>query len=216
MGVRKVFLKYWHASHLNDLCLQLQRKIITCQKGNKNTLTFLNFPELWNTPWFSALPSLNVSGIYIIVGHSIPMILHLENSFQEFRKHHSLVCSLPVSSAYADTAHALFIWSSFHLKFSPKSQLGIGDSHILWFMHPLPHKYSCSLILTRRVYLWTPSGRGRRRTHVALRSSYRVRFLSQFSQHHLYVEAWRTGTANYPILYMPWKNLWLYFSFVKW
>ncbi|XP_077014778.1 unconventional myosin-XVI isoform X5 [Tamandua tetradactyla] len=32
MGVRKVFLKYWQADQLNDLCLQLQRKIITCQK----------------------------------------------------------------------------------------------------------------------------------------------------------------------------------------
>ncbi|XP_008587250.1 PREDICTED: unconventional myosin-XVI, partial [Galeopterus variegatus] len=32
MGIRKVFLKYWHADQLNDLCLQLQRKIITCQK----------------------------------------------------------------------------------------------------------------------------------------------------------------------------------------
>uniref|UniRef100_H0WUE7 Myosin XVI n=1 Tax=Otolemur garnettii TaxID=30611 RepID=H0WUE7_OTOGA len=32
MGVRKVFLKYWHADQLNDLCLQLLRKIITCQK----------------------------------------------------------------------------------------------------------------------------------------------------------------------------------------
>ncbi|KAJ1118881.1 hypothetical protein NDU88_007068 [Pleurodeles waltl] len=32
MGVRKVFLKYWHTDHLNDLCLQLRRKIITCQK----------------------------------------------------------------------------------------------------------------------------------------------------------------------------------------
>uniref|UniRef100_A0A8C0L9A2 Myosin XVI n=1 Tax=Canis lupus dingo TaxID=286419 RepID=A0A8C0L9A2_CANLU len=32
MGVRKVFLKYWHANQLNDMCLQLQRKIITCQK----------------------------------------------------------------------------------------------------------------------------------------------------------------------------------------
>nr|XP_025118370.1 unconventional myosin-XVI isoform X2 [Bubalus bubalis] len=32
IGVRKVFLKYWHASQLNDLCRQLQRKIITCQK----------------------------------------------------------------------------------------------------------------------------------------------------------------------------------------
>uniref|UniRef100_A0A8D0GKP1 Myosin XVI n=1 Tax=Sphenodon punctatus TaxID=8508 RepID=A0A8D0GKP1_SPHPU len=32
IGVRKVFLKYWQADHLNDLCLQLQRKIITCQK----------------------------------------------------------------------------------------------------------------------------------------------------------------------------------------
>lgn len=34
IGVRKVFLKYWQADHLNDLCLQLQKKIITCQKGN--------------------------------------------------------------------------------------------------------------------------------------------------------------------------------------
>ncbi|XP_023408960.2 unconventional myosin-XVI [Loxodonta africana] len=32
MGVRKVFLKYWQADQLNDLCLRLQRKIITCQK----------------------------------------------------------------------------------------------------------------------------------------------------------------------------------------
>ncbi|XP_030876110.1 unconventional myosin-XVI-like, partial [Leptonychotes weddellii] len=32
MGVRKVFLKYWHTDQLNDLCLQQQRKIITCQK----------------------------------------------------------------------------------------------------------------------------------------------------------------------------------------
>lgn len=159
MGVRKVFLKYWHANQLNDLCLQLQRKIITCQKGNKNTLTFLNFPELWNTPWFSALSSLNVSGIHIIVGHSIPNI-HLGNSFQEFRKHRGLVCSLHVLSAYADTAHALSIWSSFHLKFSPMSQFGRGDIHILWFMHPLPHKDSFSLILTRRVYLQTPSDEG--------------------------------------------------------
>uniref|UniRef100_A0A7N4NU45 Myosin XVI n=1 Tax=Sarcophilus harrisii TaxID=9305 RepID=A0A7N4NU45_SARHA len=31
-GVRKVFLKYWQADQLNDLCLQLQKKIITCQK----------------------------------------------------------------------------------------------------------------------------------------------------------------------------------------
>ncbi|XP_005997066.2 unconventional myosin-XVI [Latimeria chalumnae] len=32
IGHRKVFLKYWQADHLNDLCLQLQRRIITCQK----------------------------------------------------------------------------------------------------------------------------------------------------------------------------------------
>ncbi|XP_004382997.2 unconventional myosin-XVI [Trichechus manatus latirostris] len=32
MGVRKVFLKYWQADQLSDLCLQLQRKVITCQK----------------------------------------------------------------------------------------------------------------------------------------------------------------------------------------
>ncbi|XP_067419650.1 unconventional myosin-XVI, partial [Emydura macquarii macquarii] len=32
IGVQKVFLKYWQADHLNDLCHQLQKKIITCQK----------------------------------------------------------------------------------------------------------------------------------------------------------------------------------------
>uniref|UniRef100_K7FDW1 Myosin motor domain-containing protein n=1 Tax=Pelodiscus sinensis TaxID=13735 RepID=K7FDW1_PELSI len=32
IGVQKVFLKYWQADHLNDLCLQLQGKIVTCQK----------------------------------------------------------------------------------------------------------------------------------------------------------------------------------------
>ncbi|KAM6178583.1 unconventional myosin-XVI [Rhynchocyon petersi] len=32
MGAHKVFLKYWQADQLSDLCLQLQRKIITCQK----------------------------------------------------------------------------------------------------------------------------------------------------------------------------------------
>ncbi|XP_069492667.1 unconventional myosin-XVI isoform X2 [Ambystoma mexicanum] len=32
IGVRKVFLKYWQAEHLNELSLQLRRKIITCQK----------------------------------------------------------------------------------------------------------------------------------------------------------------------------------------
>ncbi|XP_062051238.1 unconventional myosin-XVI [Lepus europaeus] len=32
MGIHKVFLKRWHADQLSDLCLQLQRKIITCQK----------------------------------------------------------------------------------------------------------------------------------------------------------------------------------------
>uniref|UniRef100_A0A8C2UY31 Myosin XVI n=1 Tax=Chinchilla lanigera TaxID=34839 RepID=A0A8C2UY31_CHILA len=32
IGVRKVFLKHWHAEQLGDLCLQLQRKIVTCQK----------------------------------------------------------------------------------------------------------------------------------------------------------------------------------------
>ncbi|XP_030058339.1 unconventional myosin-XVI [Microcaecilia unicolor] len=32
MGVRKVFLKYGQADHLNIMCLQLQRKILTCQK----------------------------------------------------------------------------------------------------------------------------------------------------------------------------------------
>ncbi|XP_074185618.1 unconventional myosin-XVI isoform X2 [Rhinolophus sinicus] len=32
MGTQKVFLKYWHVTQLNDLCLQLQRKVITCQK----------------------------------------------------------------------------------------------------------------------------------------------------------------------------------------
>ncbi|XP_051025447.1 LOW QUALITY PROTEIN: unconventional myosin-XVI [Acomys russatus] len=32
MGVRKVFLKYWLVDQLSDLWLQLQRKIVTCQK----------------------------------------------------------------------------------------------------------------------------------------------------------------------------------------
>ncbi|GAB1292975.1 Unconventional myosin-XVI [Apodemus speciosus] len=32
MGIHKVFLKYWHVDQLSDLWLQLQRKIITCQK----------------------------------------------------------------------------------------------------------------------------------------------------------------------------------------
>uniref|UniRef100_A0A8B7U0N2 Unconventional myosin-XVI n=1 Tax=Castor canadensis TaxID=51338 RepID=A0A8B7U0N2_CASCN len=32
MGVHKVFLKYWHPDQLHDLCLQLQHRIVTCQK----------------------------------------------------------------------------------------------------------------------------------------------------------------------------------------
>ncbi|KAG9492232.1 hypothetical protein GDO78_000641 [Eleutherodactylus coqui] len=32
IGARKVFLKYWQADQLNDMCVQLQRKIILCQK----------------------------------------------------------------------------------------------------------------------------------------------------------------------------------------
>ncbi|XP_031194875.1 unconventional myosin-XVI isoform X3 [Mastomys coucha] len=32
VGVHKVFLKYWHVDQLSDLWLQLQRKIVTCQK----------------------------------------------------------------------------------------------------------------------------------------------------------------------------------------
>ncbi|KAM6180423.1 unconventional myosin-XVI [Erethizon dorsatum] len=32
VGVRKVFLKHWQADQLSDLCLQLQRKIVTCQR----------------------------------------------------------------------------------------------------------------------------------------------------------------------------------------
>ncbi|KAM5288077.1 unconventional myosin-XVI [Ctenodactylus gundi] len=32
MGVHKVFLKQRHADQLSDMCLQLQRKVITCQK----------------------------------------------------------------------------------------------------------------------------------------------------------------------------------------
>uniref|UniRef100_F6TDT5 Myosin XVI n=1 Tax=Xenopus tropicalis TaxID=8364 RepID=F6TDT5_XENTR len=32
MGTRKVFLKYWQADQLSDMCLQLQKKIILCQK----------------------------------------------------------------------------------------------------------------------------------------------------------------------------------------
>ncbi|XP_073068469.1 unconventional myosin-XVI isoform X6 [Manis javanica] len=33
MGVGKVLLKYWHADRLDDACLQLQRKVVTCQKA---------------------------------------------------------------------------------------------------------------------------------------------------------------------------------------
>ncbi|XP_063103094.1 unconventional myosin-XVI isoform X3 [Cavia porcellus] len=32
IGVRKVFLKHWQADQLGDLCLQLQTRIVTCQK----------------------------------------------------------------------------------------------------------------------------------------------------------------------------------------
>ncbi|CAH2223525.1 unconventional myosin-XVI [Pelobates cultripes] len=32
IGARRVFLKYWQADQLNDMCLHLQRKIILCQK----------------------------------------------------------------------------------------------------------------------------------------------------------------------------------------
>ncbi|XP_051782257.1 unconventional myosin-XVI isoform X2 [Erpetoichthys calabaricus] len=32
MGHSKVFLKYWQADHLNDLCLQMQKRILTCQR----------------------------------------------------------------------------------------------------------------------------------------------------------------------------------------
>ncbi|CAH6787024.1 Myo16 [Phodopus roborovskii] len=32
VGFHKVFLKYWHVDQLNDLWLQVQRKIITCQR----------------------------------------------------------------------------------------------------------------------------------------------------------------------------------------
>ncbi|XP_073470585.1 unconventional myosin-XVI isoform X1 [Aquarana catesbeiana] len=32
IGTRKVFMKYWQADQLNDMCVQLQRKIILCQK----------------------------------------------------------------------------------------------------------------------------------------------------------------------------------------
>ncbi|XP_041529922.1 unconventional myosin-XVI isoform X2 [Microtus oregoni] len=32
MGVHKVFLKYWHVDQLSNLWLQVQRKIVTCQK----------------------------------------------------------------------------------------------------------------------------------------------------------------------------------------
>lgn len=33
MGSSKVFLRYWQADQLTDRCYQLQKKIITCQKG---------------------------------------------------------------------------------------------------------------------------------------------------------------------------------------
>ncbi|XP_043927282.1 unconventional myosin-XVI [Protopterus annectens] len=32
IGCKKVFLRYWQTDHLNDLCLQLQEKVIICQK----------------------------------------------------------------------------------------------------------------------------------------------------------------------------------------
>ncbi|KAG8452096.1 hypothetical protein GDO86_004041 [Hymenochirus boettgeri] len=32
VGTRKVFLKYWQADQLSDMCLQIQKKIILCQK----------------------------------------------------------------------------------------------------------------------------------------------------------------------------------------
>ncbi|XP_071991657.1 unconventional myosin-XVI isoform X2 [Engystomops pustulosus] len=32
IGARKVFLKYWQADQLNDMCVQVQKKIILCQK----------------------------------------------------------------------------------------------------------------------------------------------------------------------------------------
>ncbi|KFO35058.1 Myosin-XVI [Fukomys damarensis] len=32
IGVHKVFLRHWQADQLSDLCLQLQKKIVTCQK----------------------------------------------------------------------------------------------------------------------------------------------------------------------------------------
>ncbi|XP_048197054.1 unconventional myosin-XVI [Perognathus longimembris pacificus] len=32
MGVHKVFLKSWHMDQLSDLCLQLQQRVVTCQK----------------------------------------------------------------------------------------------------------------------------------------------------------------------------------------
>ncbi|XP_068124131.1 unconventional myosin-XVI isoform X2 [Hyperolius riggenbachi] len=38
IGARKVFLKYWQADQLNDMCVQLQRKIILCQKAVRRFL----------------------------------------------------------------------------------------------------------------------------------------------------------------------------------
>uniref|UniRef100_A0A8C5LKW9 Myosin XVI n=2 Tax=Leptobrachium leishanense TaxID=445787 RepID=A0A8C5LKW9_9ANUR len=38
IGARKVFLKYWQADELNEMCLQHQRKIIVCQKAIRRFL----------------------------------------------------------------------------------------------------------------------------------------------------------------------------------
>ncbi|XP_075446830.1 unconventional myosin-XVI isoform X2 [Ascaphus truei] len=48
MGVRKVFLKYWHADQLNDMCLQLQKKIIICQKVVRRFLAHQRLQQKMN------------------------------------------------------------------------------------------------------------------------------------------------------------------------
>ncbi|KAM9319999.1 unconventional myosin-XVI [Gastrophryne carolinensis] len=49
IGTRKVFLKYWQADQLNDMCAQLQRKIILCQKVVRQFLARQHLLQKINT-----------------------------------------------------------------------------------------------------------------------------------------------------------------------
>ena len=95
-----MFLKYWHASQLNDLCRQLQGKIITCQKGNSHTLdghssvTVLNFAEQCNTNhrvnphvYIFGGPTLETTLPWPYVYPSRGTTFGQINRFLEFRKH---------------------------------------------------------------------------------------------------------------------------------